>query len=84
MKTNFGIDSGFKLVNTTISDEDFIFSNGESFIIYDLETVVLVETITDLLDIYEAICVDSMNTSYLIEYEIEKSKAEAEFNKNYR
>lgn len=41
-------------------------------------------TITDLLDIYEAICVDSMNTSYLIEYEIEKSKAEAEFNNNYR
>ena len=52
MKTNFGIDSGFKLVNTTISDEDFIFSNGESFIIYDLETVVLVETITAFLDFY--------------------------------
>lgn len=55
MKTNFGIDSGFKLVNTTISDEDFIFSNGESFIIYDLETVVLVETITDLLDFYNIV-----------------------------
>lgn len=55
MKTNFGIDSGFKLINTTISDEDFIFSNGESFIIYDLETVVLVETITDLLDFYNIV-----------------------------
>ncbi len=55
MKTNFGIDSGFKLVNTTISDEDFIFSNGENFIIYDLETVVLVETITDLLDFYNIV-----------------------------
>ena len=55
MKTNFGIDSGFKLVNTTLSDEDFIFSNGESFIIYDLETVVLVETITDLLDFYNIV-----------------------------
>lgn len=55
MKTNFGIDSGFKLVNTTISDEDFIFSNGESFIIYDLETVMLVETITDLLDFYNIV-----------------------------
>ena len=55
MKTNFGIDSGFKLVNTTISDEDFIFSNWESFIIYDLETVVLVETITDLLDFYNIV-----------------------------
>lgn len=55
MKTNFGIDSWFKLVNTTISDEDFIFSNGESFIIYDLETVVLVETITDLLDFYNIV-----------------------------
>lgn len=55
MKTNFGIDSGFKLVNTTISDEDFIFSNGESFIIYDLETVILVETVTDLLDFYNTV-----------------------------
>ena len=52
MKTNFGVEE-FKLLKDLKSFEENIYSNGESFIIYDYsENIVLIETLTDLLDYF--------------------------------
>ena len=52
MKTNFGVEE-FKLLKDLESFEENIYSNGESFIIYDYsENIVLIETLTDLLDYF--------------------------------
>ena len=52
MKINFGVEE-FKLLKDLESFEENIYSNGESFIIYDYsENIVLIETLTDLLDYF--------------------------------
>ena len=52
MKINFGIEE-FKLLKDLKSFEENIYSNGESFIIYDYnKNIVLIETLTDLLDYF--------------------------------
>lgn len=52
MKINFGVEE-FKLLKDLKSFEENIYSNGESFIIYDYsENIVLIETLTDLLDYF--------------------------------
>ena len=52
MKINFGVEE-FKLLKNLKSFEENIYSNGESFIIYDYsENIVLIETLTDLLDYF--------------------------------
>ena len=53
MKINFGVEE-FKLLKDLESFEENIYSNGESFIIYDYsEDVLFIETLTDLLDYYK-------------------------------
>lgn len=53
MKTNFGVEE-FKLLKDLESFEENIYCNGESFIVYDYsEGVLLIETLTDLLDYYK-------------------------------
>lgn len=52
MKINFGVEE-FKLLKDLKSFEENIYSNGESFIIYDYnKNIVLIETLTDLLDYF--------------------------------
>lgn len=52
MKINFGVEE-FKLLKDLERFEENIYSNGESFIIYDYsENIVLIETLTDLLDYF--------------------------------